>query len=279
MYELSAPTLGALEAFDACVGVIQKKVDREPYVAVRHRIQSASEAFGRLTEDQSFDRAHASMFTVAPLDSKRMTALYDDQFTQRKGTARMREAVKNAAPNKLCPYCGEGTVSELDHFLPKTDCAGLAVNPSNLVPACGDCNEAKKSYMPSATSPAVLHPYFDSSFAVPWLSARVDKGSANLPVVEFHISLPMCEEPLRARLEAHMSVFKLYERFRVWAAQSLTNFEYLLTLEEMSRTDAERHLGLTASQQSGGRINSWERAAHLAMRDSDWYLTHHLGLR
>lgn len=78
-----------------------------------------------------------------------------------------------------------------------------------------------------------------------------------------------------------MTVFKLYERFSVWAGQSLNNFATLLDSEvgrPMTLEEARIHLKRMAIQQSGGRANSWEAAAHEAMRGSDWYLEEHLGL-
>ncbi|WP_414655529.1 HNH endonuclease [Frigoribacterium sp. CFBP9030] len=210
-----------------------------------------------------------------------MTELYDVQFTKRVGTRDIRDGIKNAAPNELCPYCGEGRVTELDHYLPKSLFAGTTVHPANLVPSCHDCNFEKKAYQPGLTNPAVLHPYFDTAFTTNWLAASVSESSLHLPTVKFTVKHFGSDPDLEARLNAHMDVFALRRRFSVWAAQSLTNFEgYLRTAHGRSMTlnAARDHLERTALQQSGERANSWEGAAHEAMRASDWYLSGHLGL-
>ncbi len=54
-----------------------------------------------------------------------------------------------------CVYCGKpllekyGVASAADHLLPKSEYPELAEEPTNLVPACADCNHLKHYYDPS----------------------------------------------------------------------------------------------------------------------------------
>ena len=45
-----------------------------------------------------------------------------------------------------CPFCGIGTVSTLDHYLPKSKYPALAITPKNMIPACRDCNWERKGH-------------------------------------------------------------------------------------------------------------------------------------
>ncbi|MEO5318124.1 HNH endonuclease signature motif containing protein [Arthrobacter sp. CC3] len=281
MYSLNPPSFTAADAYSAAVGTIQKKVDRTPYFAAAPTVQKKCDAFELLARDGQFDLAESSEFDIAGLLGKAMVELYDNQFSRNEGTKAIRNGIKNAAKNALCPYCGEGYASELDHYLPKNKFAGTTVHPANLVPACGDCNFEKLAYKPGRDKPAVLHPYFDTAFDVPWLTASVVGGLLGTPVVDFKVGLSQPHPELEARLNQHMTVFKLWKRFGIWAAQSLDNFETLLRSDygqSMTRERAREHLRLTAIQQSGGRVNSWEGATHTAMFESDWYLDSYLKL-
>ncbi|UKA51005.1 HNH endonuclease [Arthrobacter sp. FW305-123] len=282
VYSLSVPATTAKDSYAASVRTIQKLDNRSPFNHAAPVVQAACNAFDRLAEALEFDRADSEDFVVDGLTGHTMSDLYDKQFIKGKRTKAIRDSIKNAAPFRLCPYCGEGSVAQLDHYLPKKLFAGTTVHPANLVPSCGDCNFAKRNYKPGRTDPPVLHPYFDTAFELQWLSAAVERDQLGVPVVVFGVDLPHRDVYLEARLLAHMDVFKLWERFSVWAAQSLSNFEgYLSQGSGTIRTlgGARRHLQAMASQESGGRVNSWERAAYDAMYASDWYLPTYLNLQ
>lgn len=281
MYNLTVPEIASAYAYNTAVSTIRVRTRQDPYTAAASIVQVRCDAFDQLCVRLAFDQAESADFDVSGLAANAMVKLYDEQFSKRVGTEEIRNAIKNAAPNELCPYCGEGQATELDHYLPKSHFAGTSVHPANLVPACHDCNFEKRAYIPGPSTPAVLHPYFDTAFTTPWLSATVAKSSLQMPVIKFSVKLTVPDPPLEARLNAHLRVFDLRRRFSVWAAQSLTNFDcYLAGHERNSMTldEARRDLQRTELQQSGGRINSWEGAAHRAMRESDWYLTGYLNL-
>ncbi|MEX8032719.1 HNH endonuclease [Microbacterium sp. 20-116] len=282
MYSLSRPIVSASEAYALAVSAIKKKDARVPYYNAKNLVAAKCDAFDLLAERNDLHLAVGSEYDIAGLDGAKMVELYDKQFTSRATTADLKDGIKNAAPNSLCPYCGQGYVFELDHYLPKTSFAGTSVHPANLVPCCSDCNFAKRAYIPGEADPAVLHPYFDvDAFNVQWLVATLERGALETARVTFGVQLPQPDDLLAARLHRHLKVFKLQERFRAWAAQALNNFEILLTTNEgmsMTLEQAEQHLRRNAISLSGGRVNSWERATYTAMAQSDWYLRDKLGL-
>lgn len=281
VYKLNIPTIISSEAYTITVSTIRKKERRAPYLNAAKLVQSRCNTFDSLASNLQLERAIGSNFDVQGLSTAEMSALYDPQFVGRKGTRDLRDGIKNAAPNSLCPYCGEGKVAQIDHYLPKESYAGTTVHPPNLVPACADCNFAKLAYAPGPSSPAVLHPYFDSAYDIPWLSAKISEGKIGKPVIAYAVRSSLVSRHLASRLETHMTVFNLWNRFSTWAGQSLDNFGGYLTTNHgqyMSLLQARDHLERMEIQQSGGRVNSWEGAAHKAMRTSDWYLNTYLKL-
>lgn len=282
MYSLSVPTIPFGVAYETAFGIIRPAIKRLPYDTAKPTVHRICLAYDQLAAQTLFHSAIGNQYDVAELAKSAMADLYDNQFAKLKGTRAIRNAIKNAAPNKICPYCGEGTVSQLDHYLPKAIFAGTSVHPPNLVPVCSDCNKVKLDYAPGPDQPAVLHPYFDRAFAIEWLHAQLEFDDIQNPIITFFVSTPTRQPNLELRLQAHMRVFNLYNRFSVWAAQSIENFERLLQSETdtpMDLAEARKQLLLLSKLQSGGRTNSWERSAHLAMRASSAYLTGRLGLR
>jgi len=283
MYKLSAPTIESSDSYTASVASVRSKAERAIYRQAAMTVQERCMAFDQLAIDQRFDDAKSVDYQVSELiNDCSMVNLYDKQFSKNDGTENIRNSIRNAAPNNLCPYCGEGMVAQLDHYLPKSHFAGTTVHPANLVPCCSDCNFAKKAYKPGDGNPAVLHPYFDLAYDLHWLEGALEEGESHLPVITFSVASPQSGVQLEARLRAHMRVFDLYERFSTKAAQSLDNFGSLLNSDpgkNITLETARQHLKFMAIQQSGQRINSWEAVAHKAMMSSDWYLIKYLGLK
>jgi len=282
MYKLSKPTVSSKVAFDTAVEAISDDALRKSFEEIAPTVQLRCNDFDKLAAGQNFNNARVENFKITELKLGNMPDLYDKQFVKKSKPKIIWNSIRNSAPNNLCPYCGDGSVAELDHYLPKTSFASVAIHPSNLVPACRDCNRAKLAYAPSVNSSAVLHPYFDTAYDKRWLHALVEQGELQSPVVVFSVSLDIGDEQLRERLMAHMKVFKLHQRFQVKAAQSLYNFQRMIKQEgfgyRMTADQARQYLKLIASQESGGRANSWQAAAYEAMSECDWYLIKHLGL-
>ena len=95
--------------------------------------------------------------------------VYDGRMAAQGSPGRaIYDAIKVGSPNGLCPLCGQRVVATLDHYLPKSRYAALAVNPANLIPACSDCNKAKSDAVADT-----LHPYYDNIENDLWLRAEL----------------------------------------------------------------------------------------------------------
>lgn len=99
-----------------------------------------------------------------------------------------------------CPYCLSTICSHVDHFLPESVYAGLAINPKNLIPSCHNCNTKKKAIIFKIIEQhtvSFFHPYYDDLGDVLWLKANVILEQ-NLLSISFYVdqSLNIPEEIL-----------------------------------------------------------------------------------
>lgn len=60
------------------------------------------------------------------------------------GAKLVYDALLTLAPHGRCPYCAQGRVSGLDHYLPKEEFPEFSILPVNLLPSCHSCNLNKR---------------------------------------------------------------------------------------------------------------------------------------
>ena len=62
----------------------------------------------------------------------------------------------------VCPMCGSAGAGQVDHYLPQADYAEFSIFSRNLVPACPNCNNGRRTAVKGASHPArAMHPYYD----------------------------------------------------------------------------------------------------------------------
>lgn len=91
-----------------------------------------------------------------------MKKLYTDKFAH-KGCQAYKFYNIIRKSQHTCAYCNvfARTVSQLDHYLPKSVFPSLAISPVNLIPICSDCNFNKREYYSVKRDEMIIHPYFD----------------------------------------------------------------------------------------------------------------------
>jgi len=204
-----------------------------------------------------------------------MSWLYDRKLVAKGSPGRVHyEEIKSAPLYNRCPLCGQRDVWSLDHFLDKSRYPSLALTPTNLVPACYECNFAKRSHAPKAAGQFTLNPYFDNIEGGLWLHASIIEG---LPIgVVFRIEAPEgSSRLLEERVHSHFSVFQLANLYASHAAEELSYIEDSMRLMiETSGTDSTRSflIGEAASREIQ-RKNSWQTALYRALAASEWYIT------
>ncbi len=180
------------------------------------------------------------------------------------------DALRQAAPDGICPLCAVGVVSTLDHVMPKAIFPALAVTPLNLVPACGDCNKTKSNRAPATAREQFIHPYYDDLSGVTWLHAEPLFEDPVRIVFSVRTS-PDTDPDLAGRLTHHFTAPRLADRYTAHAAVELRGQEKLLRdlREKAGAQQLRDHLNQQADTRAAANPNSWQSAMYRALADSD----------
>jgi hypothetical protein len=119
------------------------------------------------------------------------------------------------ASTDSCPYCGFGEPRELDHYLPRSAYGELAIYPSNLVPSCGPCNNAKRTIVPgqgAAYGPGLIHAYYQILPDQDFLEVEITFEDGALEA-RFRIEPAGIDPDLAAQLQFQLDRLKLNERY------------------------------------------------------------------
>jgi hypothetical protein len=196
----------------------------------------------------------------SPTTKAELTALYEDHLSATRGAARpVYDAIKNAAPNKLCPLCSIGTVAHLDHHLPKLRYPDLSVLPSNLVPACHFCNETKRARFPKTPGEQTFHPYYDGRLLnEQWITANLEYGTPLIMV--FSVAPPSTWSLTdQQRVARHFSICGLGTSFATNASANLGPLKR--RLQRLHRRGGappvQAHLE-EERDSHGDKLNSWQ---------------------
>ncbi len=170
MIVLSAPTLRGAVIRDACVPDIKKPSRRDRIVADEPNILRDEELFrAALTGGSSRTLQPPKATDQVKLD---MIWLYEKRLLKRWGAP--YRAMIMALTAGECAFCHIARAKTLDHSMPKSVHPRLAVEPSNLVPSCRDCNLNRGV----GSKKCSISPYADAWVeTVPWLAARIPDHS------------------------------------------------------------------------------------------------------
>jgi HNH endonuclease len=273
MRQLSKPDDGAVDVFRLCVEGVREPALRARFQQVTPDIQEAAETFEAAAAAAALYRLEEQQKVAGIVTASEMTDLYKLRMA-RAGSRGRRIYDKLMLLAKTCPSCGHRPVSGLDHHLPHSKFPALAVTPTNLVPACSDCNKRKHSSRPRTAEEQTFHPYFDNFGTEPWLHAELLTGSP--PVLHFFVKPPSSWPALwGARARHHFKFFQLAELYTAQAGQELVDIRYQLTkLRERAGAEAVHdHLKETTDSLEKSNPNSWKTAMYKALGASTWFCT------
>ena len=204
--------------------------------------------------------------------TEEMTRVYDSTFVPSARTRDIYAAIKKLPENDMCPRCGQRTVSTLDHFLPKANYPALAVTPLNLVPACFECNFAKRDATLEEASDVLIHPYFDRVDDERWLYSTVLETSP--AALSFYPNPPdSWDAVLQQRIREHFRTLRLGALYASHAGVELNDIR--AALEGMSRkngpTEIQQHLRERERSCAIHQPNSWKRAMYDGLAASSWF--------
>lgn len=273
MRRLPKPTLSAKAAFEACVQLRQNEVLRKQLLALATSIETAEQQYENAGRASEFWRIVPSTILNGADHKEVMKSLYSGTFARLGTNVRSTyyDVIRGLPEHGLCPICGEGTVSELDHYLPKAHYSVYTVTPVNLIPACKDCNKAKSDAVLKTADEQTLHPYYDDVTGATWLTAATIGNSS---ILEFEVSAPVgWPDVIVKRLKYHLKTFGLYGSYAVLAARRLVTIRWALTqcFSIGGADEVNRYLTTEAASRREVILNSWEIAGYEAWAKSDWF--------
>lgn len=266
--------------FELCVNSVSD-------VALRIRLNSVGSKIESYCDDYLIKAVQGELYLIDADHSKKASSylgvapkqdfkdLYTVQMAVKGKPARLiYDAILSSAPRGLCPFCGFGYPANVDHYLPKSKYPQFSVFPSNLVPACRDCNVGKLAGFAKTKAEQGIHPYFDEALInEQWLFAQV------LPrnfVIDFYVNPPkLWAKDDRRRIHVHFDSLGLASRFATEAILELSTVCDYLTGKtfdnEFTSSDRRKHVSDIANLEYKRHKNSWKTALYQALAKSHWF--------
>lgn len=270
MWSLIPPGLSTREIVEACTAGSSASLDAKLLASI-----------GSLEENAQFLRSAVAAgscwslsfrdFPLSDIEESEVKDAYESRLVRGRGRGAY-DRILSSAMRHQCPYCGMGSVSTLDHFLPKSSFGALAIEPWNLVPCCKDCNHAMGSRAASSEENELIHPYSWQD-TTPWLCARL--VAVEEPFAEFFPSMTPCGRESR-RIAHHFARLKLGLRYAEASAAAIHETTQVVQHlraagDSMRIRDYLRELA--DSMVRAGGPNYWRAALCRGLSESEWYWT------
>lgn len=199
--------------------------------------------------------------------------LYDNNFLAKSSNGR-KLYDKLLLSSQVCPYCKNGIVYTLDHYLPRTIKDGfpeLSIISLNLVPCCRDCNSLKHDDIGEQTK-TYLHPYYDDVSKERWLYARVVYEN-NGPIIHFFVkSVASYSDELNSRIQYHFDKLNISRIYSINSGIDLCEIIRYIKDNKMSEDNVKAHLKDLAIINENIDKNSRKTAMYYALlEDSLFY--------
>jgi HNH endonuclease len=274
MYSLTKPNKTASDFFDTLVSAKRSGDVKTRMMSSKQAIVDAEKEFeNKVTKAQLHTIIpHKTIGSVTKVEMKR---LYEDKLVDKESPGRLLYDELMIAPSHgRCPLCGHGMVATLDHHLPKAKFPSLAVTPSNLIPACRDCNSNKLTTVPTSALDETLHPYFDNVENDRWLYAQVLQ-KPQTPIIFYAEPPSNWNINLSNRVKQHFRSFHLDELYTALAARELTSRKW--SIQNSFETGKEQGLKEVLQDNyltnKADNLNYYKTAMYEALLNSQWYCT------
>ncbi|WP_158486629.1 HNH endonuclease [Pseudomonas lurida] len=115
---------------------------------------------------------------------------------------------------EICPYCGFGAITDLDHHLPRSKFKAHSIYAKNLIPCCHPCNNIKRAKAGDMPNGQFSHVYFGQRPHEPFLSADAKVHLTGLEV-SFTINQTATLDPNEfERLKFQFDTLELNSRYK-----------------------------------------------------------------
>ena len=274
------PTDNGGDVFLLCVSSIDAPGLRANLTGVTNQIGTMCTAYVQVATHGNLyqipqDRSDNESIYLGVARKKDFKSVYSNQMlgSNKPGRA-IYDRILGSAPGGKCPLCGFGQAKTLDHYLPKSRYPQFSVFPSNLVPACYDCNIGKRNGVANDRVSQSIHPYFDQALInEQWLFARVIPHPFT---IEFSVTPPhQWENDDKERVRSHFSLMDLQKRLATEATDELAAIHGIVMRNVLqygfTAQDIRDDLLARAVDRYAVHKNSWQTALYQALGNSEWY--------
>ena len=277
---LRKPTISIEHIFDTCISTMREN-NKNKFAPCSYELQLATNDYEQKMQQKDFENVQQCT-SIQNLSQQDLSKLYT-QYLSRLGhpARKYYDQIINSAPGGICPYCHQRIVSTLDHYYPKAHYISLVISPSNLIPACQDCNKNKSDSIINSNAEAFINPYYEDSDQFIWLHARLDEDiESEELIMSFYVSVPEnIDLLLEQRLQNQFQILKLNYLYSMNAAQELITIKKRHNrIYNYSGISAVKEDILDAINDNSHRPNSWQSAMYRAL-DTNWYYTVWLPLK
>lgn len=171
-----------------------------------------------------------------------------------------------------CPFCGFGSIIELDHYLPKEHYKALSIYARNLIPSCSLCNKKKSKSASTTPSKQFVHAYFDIFPDEEFLVAKAIFNSSGMHIDFSIIKTPTMPQDLYERITHQFNVFELQDRYQPEITNFLCDLEtsFKLSYTAGSKDGVKNYLiGIERDYIKSIGKNHWKTALVRALYASD----------
>lgn len=272
MRRLPIPEVTGAEALRLCASSIRDPDLKTRLLRAEAIVEAAEEAYREHGDDACLHTIQGT-HDVGDVTGNEMERIYNGTFVKSVKTRSTYAELKKACVNDICPLCGQGTVHQLDHYLPITSFPVLGLTAVNLVPACSDCNKYKLVHVPSTAEEQTIHPYFDEVDDEQWLFGEVMESTP--AAIKFKAEPPdSWDEVTAERIKTHFRIYRLGALYATHAAVEISNIRYALKKMAAMPGSAQQisqHLRDQAESRAQIHKNSWQRATYDALSGSEWF--------
>lgn len=273
MLRLDMPDFNADTVYKACTEGIDDAIQGALVLGCINHISDAEAEFNQRAQAKTTQLQTMGMGTLTAITRNDLKNLYDQQMVNTKLGRVYYDLLKLSAPFEMCPMCGHGLVSTLDHYLPKFRYPLLSVVPINLIPCCKDCNTGKLISYPVTPQDQTLHPYYDDIENFEWLALSINRTT---PLsVTYYVNRPHgWSNLLYDRVCTHFTSFKLEKNYGVLAARALAGMKGQLTTAFHSlgqREGVKRILREMADSHEAFHLNYWQTVLYSCLANDEWF--------
>ena len=271
--KIPKPKMTVDEVFKSCISNM-KKESQERFCPCLPDILAATKDY-----EDNMEKGHpqnvAECRNIQGVPKSELKKLYTEKLSKIKQPAReYYDKIISLAPGGICPYCKHQIVTTLDHYFPKAHYISLVITPTNLIPACSNCNDYKQDLIVKEKEDAIFNPYYEDCDGIIWLKASLNRDIvSDFLTMTFSVCPPEeCDPVLQKRLENQFNTLRLNNLYSKHAAEELIAVasRHLRIFKAFGASEVRKSI-LESLEDNTYRPNSWQSAMYRSL-DDDWYL-------